>query len=819
MKLTSLFGTVTRWSVYLLFVLIPVFFLPWTTNALEINKQFVLVLLALVALTAWLGSMVLTKRLQFRTGLMNLFPALFLAATFVSSLFSLAGYQTWVGQVSQEYVGFLTSAVLVLLLYVIMNATEAVEIQRNVLLCVLVSGAISGSLGVLAMLGWFNLPFDFAHASGFNTVGTLNGFAVYLTAVMFMGLAAWIVSSDTAGRVIPVGGKGLLMRVLIVLVTMTALVTALAVDFWVIWALNILGVLLIAVFAFVQSSAFPEPRRFAFPLVVLFVSVLLLFVRTPLRLSLPMVVSPSYGASWTIARSVLSEGVPRLLLGSGPGTFTIDYAKYHPVEVNQTVFWNLRFDRAKSYAITALATMGVVGLASWLLVMLAAGLSALSRLLKADRDSEAWKMAYVTFVGWMTLFVAHLLYSSNLTLTFLLWGLTGLIAAQTARATRAADFGHSPRMGLGFSFAFVIVAVGVLATLFITSDRYAAEVAFAKAVKLDRSGVDITGVVGELQYAVSRNGWSDVYARNLSSALLVQARQGVAAASGAELTPEQRAEISAQVAGAINAAKHATDIEPNNVSNWVVRGSIYRDVMSFVSNAEDFAAATFQQAIVLEPSNPSHQVNLGRVYLVVSDRAHLLLSAENEELAAAAAQSEVDQLANAEKALLAALQLKPDFGPAHYYLAATYERQGRVDDAISRLVALRNASPNDVGIGFQLAMLYIRGEHDDLARVELERILQVSPNYSNALWYLSALYERAGETDRAILMAERVADLNPGNSAVLRRVEALKAGKAAATIPPPVEEGTEGATAVDGSVTDASSVDGLGVVDTNAGND
>ncbi len=795
MSLSSLFGTVTRWSLYLLFLLVPVFFLPWTTNALEINKQFVLVLLTLVALMAWLGSMVMHKRLQFRSGWINLFPALFLLMTLVSAIFSLAGYQTWVGQVSQEYASVLTSVVLALLFYVILNAASSVDTQRKLFACTLLAAAVSGLLGTLAMLGWFYLPFDFAHSSGFNTVGTINGFAVYLTAVMFMGIAAWIVSSKTPSGVIPAGGMGALMRVLIVLVSAFAIVVSVAVDFWVLWALNVLGVLLLAVFAFVQTSAFPKPRRFALPLAILLLSVVLLFVRTPLRPSLPIVVSPSYGASWEIARAVLAEGLPRMILGSGPGTFVFDYAKYHPVEVNNTVFWNLRFDRAKSHALTALATTGVAGAAAWLLLMIATAGFALSRLLKSDRDSEAWKMAYVTFVGWTTLFVAHLLYSSNLTLTFLLWGLTGLIAAQTARAARETDFGHSPRLGLAFSFAFVVVSVGVLTALFITGSRYAAEVAFAKAVKLDRAGADIAEVAGELRRAVSYNGLSDVYARNLSSALLSQARQGVAAASasGAELTAEQRALITAQVSDAINAAKRATDIEPNNVSNWVVRGSVYRDVMSFVSNAEDFAAATFQQAVALEPSNPSHQVNLGRVYLVVADRAHQLASAENEELAASAVESEKNQLAAAEQALLAAIELKSDFGPAHYYLAATYERMGRMDEAISRLVALRDASPNDIGLGFQLAMLYIRDGEDDLARAELERVLQVAPNYSNALWYLSALYERDGDTDRAIAAADRVAQLNPGNSTVLRRLEALKAGAAAAVIPTPVEEGAEGA--------------------------
>jgi tetratricopeptide (TPR) repeat protein len=400
------------------------------------------------------------------------------------------------------------------------------------------------------------------------------------------------------------------------------------------------------------------------------------------------------------------------------------------------------------------------------------------------------------FTGWLILFGAHLLYSSNMTLSFLLWGLSGLLVAQAALAVKETDFGRSPRMGLVFSFAFVVVAVGVLATLFITGGRYRAEVAFAKAVELDRAGAPISEVVAQTSLAVSYNRYADVYYRNLSSALLVQARKEAAALTG-EMTVEQRQTISNLVASAVNAAKRATDIEPNNVSNWSVRGAIYRDVMSFVQNAEDFAAATYEQAIALEPNSPAHYVNLGRVHLLVADRARALKRAENAELAATAAKSETEQLDAAEAAFLKAIELKRDYAPAHYYLAAAYERQGRLADAVSRLAALRAARPLDVGLGFQLSMLYIRTQNFDKAQAELESVIATSPNYSNALWFLASLYELDGDLAKATDMVEKVAELNPGNKLVAERLERLRSGQATTAIPGPVEEGEESATSVE----------------------
>ncbi len=796
MNLTKLFAVITRWSLYLSFFLVPLFFLPWTTNALEINKQMLLVILTLLALVSWLGSMVMTKKLSFRTGWINLLPALFLVSILVSSIFSLAGYQTWIGQASQEYTSFLTMAMLVLGFYVTFNVANTASVQRHLLCAMLSSAALSGALGLLSMFNLFHLPFAFASGNGFNTVGTVNGLATFLSAAMFMGLAAWLVSAKGKENVIPVGACGMLMKASIIVVTVCAILASVAVDFWVLWVINIVGVLLLAVFGFLQSGSFPEPRRFALPLFILLVSVLLIFVRTPLALNLPIVVSPSYGSSFDISKSVLSESVPKLLLGSGPGTFAFDYAKYRTNDVNGTIFWNMSFDRSKSHAITSLATFGVVGTVLWLLVMLSVAALSLARLV-SERETEGWKLMYVTFVGWAVLFVSHLLYSSNLTLSFLLWGLTGLLAAQAVKGVKETDFARSPRMGLGFSFAFVVVAVGVLATLFVTGNRYAAEVAFAKAVSIDQAGGDMKDVISELGVAVSYNSLSDIYYRNLSSALLVQARKEIAAAGTAELTADQRTMVSNYVSAAVNAAKRATDIEPNNVSNWVVRGAIYRDVMTFVTNAEDFAAATFQQASLLEPGNPSHFVNLGRIHLAVAERATQLKAAENAELAATAAKSETEQLAAAEQAFVTGIQLKPDYAPAHYYLAATYERQGRLQDAVTRLAAVRNTAPNDIGLGFQLAMLYLRVENYDAARIELERVVAISPQYSNALWFLASLYEIAGDQQKAINAVEIVAGLNPNNQAVSTRLARLQAGETTTYIPGPVEDTAETATVVD----------------------
>jgi tetratricopeptide (TPR) repeat protein len=796
-KWDGLFGKIVHWAMNLLFFLVPIFFLPWTSDVLEVNKQMLLVILTVVGLVAWLGQMVMSKQLTFKAGWLNLVAGLFFLAVLASSIFSIAGYQTWVGQASQEYVSFLSTTMFIILFFLLMNNASGTAMQRGILSSFLLSAALSGVVTFLGMFNLLHLPFDFAQSNGFNTIGTINGFATLMTLAMFVGLALWLVSQQGRDRLIPLGGMGKYLRTLIVVVTIVNMATLIAIDFWTFWLINIVGVLLLGGFVFIQSQEFPNPRRFALPLVVFLVSILLLFLPTPLHLGLPIVVSPSYGASMEVTKDTLSVSVKQMLLGSGPGTYLYDFLAYKPQAVNASQFWSLRFDRAKSDVMTSLAHLGLVGTLLWLVLMVWVAVKALGRLV-FERDHEEWKMTYVLFVGWTILFLSHVLYSSNLTMQFLLWGFTGLLASQVVLKMWNSDFSRSPKLGLATSFAFVVVAVGVIASLFITGTRYTAEVAFAKAVAIDQSeDGTVDQVIDELNRAVRFNGLSDVYQRNLSSAYLQQAREKITATAGAERTPEQTQEIVDVVSASLTAAARATEIEPNNVSNWTVRGSVYRDVMGFAQGAEDLAAQMYLNTIQLEPMSPLHRTNLGRVYMVVADRARALKSSEDEQTAKQATEQEVSLLATAEQAFTSAVQLKSDYLPAHYYLAAVYERQGKLEQATARLVALRNNNPADIGLAFQLSQMLIRLQKYDLATQELERIVGINENYSNALWYLASMYEISDRQEEAISLVERVVDLNPNNEFAKTRLDRMEEGESTTVLPEPIQAGQEGATEVD----------------------
>src|SRR3989339_669860 len=170
-KLLGLFPKVARASLYLLFFLVPLFFLPWTSDVIEVNKQMLFVVLSVLGLLSWLGTMVFSKQLSFKAGWLNVVPGVFLLSVLISSILSVSGYQTWVGQISQEYTSFLSIALFILFFYFVMHEASDTRVQRNVLVALLLSSAISGLVTLFGMFDLLHLPFAFAASKGFNTIG------------------------------------------------------------------------------------------------------------------------------------------------------------------------------------------------------------------------------------------------------------------------------------------------------------------------------------------------------------------------------------------------------------------------------------------------------------------------------------------------------------------------------------------------------------------------------------------------------------------------------------------------------------------------
>ncbi len=779
-----IFDGITRWSLYLLFFLVPLIFLPWTSDVFEINKQTLFVIGSGVAFASWLFSMVLSRRLEFRTGAVVLLPALFLLTAFLSSIFSLAGYQSWVGQLSQEYTSFLSIAMFVLFFYVVLHKGKDAAVQHGLLFALFLAGAISSLIAFCYSIGFNIIPgIDIL---GFNPTGTVNTFIGFSVVLMFAGAALWLVSRHGSKSFFPDGARGWVLRLSIAIISVVTLFLMLALDFWLFWVMNILGVVLLAGFGLLSNRAFPSPKRFVLPLLVLVVSLVFLFAPSPYKLKMPLVVSPSHGTSWDIASKVVGENSRQLFFGSGPGTFMYDFAEFRPMAVNPSRFWNVRFDRARSHVLTTLATFGILGALAWIVFVGYMLVRSLSKFLGGS-DPDDWKLSYTLFVGWALLLFLHIFYVSNFSLQFLFWGLTALLATHIGGRMLSANFREAPRLSLGSVFVFVLIGVGIVTAIFLSVSRYAADVSFAKALRMSSANASATDVVNELARSIRYNRFSDTHYQAMGRVRLAQAAAVLREVKDGKPTQEQLDQISALVKASVEATTRSTTLAPNDSQNWALQAATYRDLMSYANNAEEFAVAAINQAITLEPNNPSHHSGLGLVHLALADRARALLNSQNKELAAAAKEAFPKSLQAAKVSFEKALSLKQDYAPAHYQLAIVSERAGQLLDATNRLTELTKARPLDIGLGFELGVLLLRQNQAKEAQAEFERILGLQPDYANAIWYLASALELQGKRPEAMAQIQKLIDKDPMNTEIQDRMARLRRGELTTHIAEPVE--------------------------------
>lgn len=789
-RLARMCDAVIRWTLVALAFLVPLFFLPWTSNVLELHKQLLVIVGAGVAGLAWVAKMLAERKFEYRQSVVNAMVLLFFGVYVASTLMSQSRYSSLMGDFGQEKSGLFTVFAFVIIYFVTATAVKDLKDLRRLLNTMVAGGFVAGLFALLQALGLFLLPFDFTKASSFNTIGSVGTLAVYMSFVVALcgGLLLIGHRQTEAQRKRDMVGK-----IFMAVTAAIALFIVALVDFNPIWWSLLAASAVLIVFAFFHAGQMKGIRGVLLPMIALLVSLFLMYFRFPLS-AYQAEVMPSLAASKDVAMKTLRE---HAMLGSGPGTFLFDYAKHRSPGISQSIFWNVRFDRSASRFWTMAATTGLLGAISWLMASLFLLLAAGRRLLKTDE--ETWHVIVGIFSAWTLLLVSRFLYSSSMALEFLFWFMMALLVAVLGKNVYTVKLDDSPRASMTLSFVFILgIAIG-LSSLFVQGQRVAAEVAYAQAIAADRQADrSADDVLKLLEKAAALNPENDVYRRNLGIAYLKAADLEASTpvkiedakdkkdkeAKTAAAQEEKNKKVTVLAAAAVNSAKLAADINPVNVTNWSTLGMVYQAVMSKEPPAADWAALAYGKAIELEPSNPASHSDLGKVYIFQADVVAQEKAATKDEKLKAAADAQMNGLLDkALDSLNKAVELKSDYAPAHYQISLVLDRQGKLKEAIRKMESVLSLNPQDVGVGVQLSLLYFRDERKDDAVKLLEAIVKFAPTYADAHWLLSAMYEQKNDLDKAIVEAEKVVQLNPDNEAAKKRLEELKAKKAGASAP------------------------------------
>jgi len=751
--MSKILEKIIRFSIYSLVFLVPLFLLPFSFEVYEFSKQYLIFFLVSIGFVAWLAKMIfIDKEIRFRKTILNIVIFVFLLISIISAFFSVDKNASAFGFYGRFSNGLIALVCLGLFYFLIINnvgskeqETENQE-QTSVVSYSLINpntlvNLFLWSVFFVVLITYFSifglwqkistsipLPFFMSQKTFNPASGSLEGLSIFLSVIIVL----------LTGKLLT-GRKGKSKKLLFALL-IAMIVLMVIIDFNASWLVLLISLALFLVFALITRTFREDINRLLLPMILILISITFLFVNNFDQwtgISLPQEQVLDTAINWKTAFTSVTDSLKNTFLGSGIGTWHYVFSKFKPIEFNNSPLWQIRFDRAGSYISELLATSGILGLGSYLLIIVMFFL--VFWVLREKKELFPFIMAFTALA------VSQFVYYQNTILAFTFWFILALSIVswqQTTKSFKIMSFKNFPELSLVFSTILVLILLAVSIGYYSAVRFYLADATYVRAQRISNAEDRIELI----EKAVGLNPKSATYQTIL-------ARIYLASFLGSLNQPvEQQDTIKIQnfMVKAIDYGKKASELSPNTVAVWESLGMIYRDIQRFVDGATDWAVDSFEKAIELEEKNPILHTEVGKLYLALDDTE------------------------KAEQSFTRARELKPDYVDALIQEVLLYERDGSLDTAIKRMEDLARAYPFNVDVQFHLGRLYFNNGESDKAIIQFEGVISIVPNHSNSLYSLGVAYAAKGEKEKAISTFERVLELNPTNQDIVQKLEELK---------------------------------------------
>jgi len=232
--------------------------------------------------------MIASKQIVLRRSFLNLLVLLYAVIYILATIFSVDRFRSFVGASGVEMDGLITVLCFVLLYFVIINNLREIKQVKNLIYSFL---AGAGLVALFALLGlWGILPSRFLPSQAANTVGTISALGIFIAAVFILASSLLIRTGPDGGA----GRKQLVGKILLVVLAGLTLFLLAVIDNWMIWASFAPALALFLAFNIVRANVIKNLGWLALPMAALVVTILLFFVRTPIRFNLPAEIMPSF---------------------------------------------------------------------------------------------------------------------------------------------------------------------------------------------------------------------------------------------------------------------------------------------------------------------------------------------------------------------------------------------------------------------------------------------------------------------------------------------------------------------------------------------
>jgi len=743
--MTRTLDKIFKISLYLFIFLLPLFWLPFSFEAFEFNKIYLILFSVSILVLLNLGKRIfIEKEIKFRKTPFDGPILAFLIIAIFSTIFSIERYFSIFGFYARFSDGLLLILFLILFYYLLINNVgEDKEIKpKNLLNVFSLSVLFVILISYLSIFGVFQkipqLP-PIMKQNTFNPVaGSLEGLAIFLAISISVFVGRCLIERDS-------------LFIFNLILTLFALTLLMVIDFNSAWLVLFCSLTFFTIFSLISRIFRDEVNRLLLPILILIISFGFLFIdfRSLTNLTFQKEPMIDFATSWKVAFKSATESFKNGFLGTGPATFFHDFAKFKPSQFNESIWWRVRFDRPSSHFSEVLATLGFFGFLSYLSLIF------LFLLVCWFLISQKFKKSSPFFLIVLTLVFAQFFYYQNTALAFCFWFFLalGVVSFERPISEKKIKLREFPELSLVFSVIFILLGIAFLLGSYFFGKYYLADVNYLKAI----TSQDVAEMESLLRKAIELHPNNPNYRVALVRNLLSQIKN-----ESAKPKPDA-AKLHNMISETFREARILTHglsdqqgriikkaLSPNNVVSWDTLGRVCRDIQPFTQGATDWAIRAFEKTLELEPTNPVLWTELGKLYLV-----------KNE-------------IEKAKECLKRARELKSDYVETLLQEALILERENNLDEAIKKMEEIVANYPLHIEARFQLGRLYYNKKRIDDAISHFESVLTLFPNHSNSLYSLGICYSQKGDKKKALSFFEKVLELNPGNQDVIQKIEQLK---------------------------------------------
>lgn len=405
---------VIEFSFYALFFLVPLFFTNNTSELFEFNKLWLTFGLTIIIVGAWVAKMAVAGEFRIQRTPLDIPIALFFGALILSTIFSWDRHTSLWGYYSRFNGGLFSMTSYILLYYAFVSNLNEIKFVRRNILASIAAGVLVALWGLPAHFGYdptcklFRGTLDVScwtqdfqpKVRIFSTMGQPDWLGAYLAlllplvvalgmklnpfrkdrreilkfalfALIFVLFYADILFTRSRSSILAVAVSLAIMYVLLQLNSEKKDIR----NFVFFWkkdeASKVFGIFLVAflVISFVVGVPFSKAEKFSLP------GLLQMAKKTPTVATPPPTFASELGGTDSgrirlyVWEGALNTFTHNPIFGTGLETYAYAYYKYKPVGQNLTSEWNFLYNKAHNEFLNYLATTGILGFGTYMLMI------------------------------------------------------------------------------------------------------------------------------------------------------------------------------------------------------------------------------------------------------------------------------------------------------------------------------------------------------------------------------------------------------------------------------------------------------------------